>query len=38
MTGTVRVWDTASGEELLVLRGHEDWVGAAGFLRMARGS
>ena len=28
---TVRVWDAASGDELLVLRGHEDWVGAAGF-------
>ena len=24
--GTVRVWDAASGAELLVLRGHEGWV------------
>jgi WD40 repeat protein len=28
---TVRVWDAASGAELLVLRGHEDWVTAAAF-------
>ena len=28
---TVRVWDAASGAELLVLRGHEDWVRAAAF-------
>ena len=28
---TVRVWDAASGKELLVLRGHGDWVYAAGF-------
>jgi WD40 repeat protein len=29
--GTVRVWDAASGAELLVLRGHEGVVSAAGF-------
>ncbi len=28
---TVRVWDAASGKELLVLRGHEEPVNAAGF-------
>ena len=28
---TVRVWDAASGKELLVLRGHEGAVTAAGF-------
>ena len=28
---TVRVWDAASGEELLVLRGHEKRVSAAAF-------
>ncbi len=28
---TVRVWDAASGKELLVLRGHEGPVLAAGF-------
>ena len=28
---TVRVWDAASGKELLVLRGHEGGVAAAGF-------
>ena len=28
---TVRVWDAASGAELLVLRGHEGWVSAAAF-------
>ena len=28
---TVRVWDAASGDELLVLRGHEGPVWAAGF-------
>ena len=28
---TVRVWDAASGAELLVLRGHEDDVPAAAF-------
>ena len=29
--GTVRVWDAASGAELLVLRGHEGAVNAAAF-------
>ena len=28
---TVRVWEAASGAELLVLRGHEGAVNAAGF-------
>ena len=28
---TVRVWDAASGAELLVLRGHEGTVRAAAF-------
>ena len=28
----MRVWDAASGAELLVLRGHEDAVNAAGVL------
>ena len=39
MTATVRVWDAASGAELLVLRGHED--GGSGrrvLARMARAS
>ena len=31
MTRTVRVWDAASGAELLVLRGHEGPVYAAAF-------
>ena len=31
MDNTVRVWDAASGEELLVLRGHEGPVHAAAF-------
>ena len=29
--GTVRLWDAASGAELLVLRGHEGAVRAAAF-------
>ena len=29
---TVRVWDAASGEELLVLRGHEEAVVRGGVL------
>ena len=28
---TVRLWDAASGAELKVLRGHEEWVRAAAF-------
>jgi hypothetical protein len=35
---TVRVWDAASGEQLLVLCGHEGPVRPRGFARMARGS
>ena len=35
---TVRVWDAASGDELLVLRGHEGTVMPRGFRRMARAS
>ena len=30
MTSTVRVWDAASGAELLVLRGHEGPVYGGG--------
>ena len=39
---TVRLWDSASGDELLVLRGHQELVSAVAFspdgLRIASGS
>ena len=28
---TVRVWDAASGAELIVLRGHENWIRSVAF-------
>jgi WD40 repeat protein len=28
---TVRVWDAATGQELLCLRGYEGWVGSVSF-------
>jgi WD40 repeat protein len=29
---TARIWDASSGEEIVCLRGHEDWVQSAAFL------
>ena len=31
--GTVRVWDAASGQQTLVLRGHSDIVRSVTFIR-----